>query len=109
MTENSSRLAGTEQRSPHGAPFRRIAGLIEGSMMILPEPGGGLSFRVLIGADGEQTAECDLFELIIGPEHIADFGRALAGYGAGRVGDLEPALWLPCHIGYCKNVVSAAA
>jgi hypothetical protein len=56
MTENSSRLTETEQRGRHRAPFRGIAGLIEGSMMMLPEPGGGLSFRVLIGVDGEQTS-----------------------------------------------------
>lgn len=109
MTENSSRLAETEQRGRRRAPFRGIAGLIEGSMMILPEPGGGLSFRVLIGVDGEQTAECDLLELVIGAEHIADLGQALVGYGAGRAGDLDPAPLLPCHIGYCKNAVSAAA
>jgi hypothetical protein len=109
MTENSSRRAETEQRGRHGAPFRGIAGLIEGSMMILREPGGALSFRVLIGVDGEQTAECDLLELIIDAEHIADLGKALAGYGAGRAADLDPALLLPCHIGYCKNAVSAAA
>jgi hypothetical protein len=89
-------------------PFRGIAGLIEGSMMMLPEPGGGLSFRVLIGVDGEQTGEGDLLELIIGAEHIADLGQALVSYRARRAGDLDPALLLPCHIGYCKNAMSAA-
>lgn len=108
MTENSPGLTEPEQRGRHGAPFRGIAGLIEGSIMILPEPGGGLSFRVLIAADGEQTAECDLLELIIGAEHIADFGQALVGYGAGKAGGLDPEL-LPCHIGYCKSAISAVA
>src|SRR6266568_3171374 len=102
MTENSSRLTEPEQRCRHRAPFRGVAGLIEGSMMILPELGGGLSFRVLIGVDGEQTAECDLLELIIGAEHIADLGQALVGYGAGKVGDLDLVLLLPCHVGYGK-------
>jgi hypothetical protein len=77
--------------------------------MMLPEPGGGLSFRVLIGLDGEETAECDLLELIIGADHIADLGQALVDSRAGRAGDLDPAVLLPCHIGYCKNAVSAAA
>jgi hypothetical protein len=108
MTENSSRLTETRPRARHMVPFRGIAGLIEASMMVLPEPGGGLSFRVLIRIDGEQPAECDLLELVIGAEHTADLGQALVSYGVRKVGDLDPALLLPCHVGYCKNAVSAA-
>lgn len=109
MNENDSRLTDTEQRGRHRAPFHGTAGLIEGSMMMLPEPGGGLSFLVLIGVDGEQTAECDMLELIIGAEHIADLGQALVSYEAGRAGDLDPALLLSCRVSYCMNAVNAAA
>jgi hypothetical protein len=78
-------------------------------MMLLPEPGGGLSLRILIGVNSEQTAECDLLELIIGAEHIADLGQALVGYEAGGADELDPAPLLPCRIGYCKNAVIGAA
>lgn len=89
-------------------PFRGIAGLIEGSMLIVPEP-GGLSFRVLIGADGEQSAECDLVEFVIDAEHIAELGRMLAGPGSGSAGNLDSGLLLSCRVGYCKNAARAAA
>jgi hypothetical protein len=89
-----------DEMTGNSMPNHGIAGLIEGSMTILPEPGGGVSFRVLIGVGGKQAAERDLLELIISAGHIADLSRALAGHGAGS---------LPCHIGFSRNAVSAAA
>jgi hypothetical protein len=105
MTGNGPLLTDMERRGHRSAPNSGIAGLVEGSMTTLPEPGGGVSFRVLISVGGKQAAAADLLELIISAEHIVDLSRALAGYGAGVASGLDPMLALPCHIGFSRNVL----
>jgi hypothetical protein len=84
-----------------------VPGIIEGAMTITPEPDGRISFRVLLGADGERTDRCDRIELIIDPEHVR---QALAGTkiriaGAEAADDLAT---FPCHIGFSLNSVRPA-
>jgi len=85
-----------------------IPGIIEGAMMITPAPDGRMSFRVLIGADGERVHCCDRIELIVNPEHLqqalaARKGRRLAG---ARAADELP--MFRCHIGFSHNNVNSA-
>lgn len=95
--------------SQRSLPQPRIPGIIEGSMTAHPELGGGVSFRVLIGVDDGQTAECDLLELIISAEHVGQLSRVLADYRAGIIGESDSVPSFPCHIGFCRNAVSSAA
>ena len=88
-----------------------VPGIIEASMTIVPEPDGRISFRVLIGADSGQPCDCDLIELIIGPEYI---GHALAGAKiralAGTETTAEDELpTFPCHVGLYRSTVHGAA
>jgi hypothetical protein len=78
-------------------------------MTMHPEPGGGVSFRVIIGIGGGRTAKRDILEVIISAEHIAELSRLLADRGGGITGDSDPGLSFPCHIGFCRNAVSSAA
>lgn len=87
----------------------RIAGIIEGSMTLHPEPGGGVSFRIIVGIGTELTAEHDLLELIISAAHVRDVSRALTGDGQSISGRSDQVLSLPCHIGFCPNAASIAA
>jgi hypothetical protein len=57
-------------------PLPGVPGIIEGSMTVIQEPDGRMSFRVLISANGERADCCDRIELIINPEHVR---QALAG------------------------------
>lgn len=84
-----------------------IPGIIDGSMTIGPEPhGGGLSLRIIIGTPGPNFGNYDLLELIIRPEHIANLGRVLAGYGTRHTVTTQR---FPCHIGFCSNAVKTVA
>jgi hypothetical protein len=86
-----------------------VPGIVEASMTICPEADGRISFRVMIGADGGQSSECDLIELIISPE---DISRGLAGANIGtsqgaQIADGQPIF--PCHIGLNRNARAADA
>jgi hypothetical protein len=84
-----------------------IPGIIDGSMTIGPEPhDGGLSLRIIIGTPGPNSANYDLLELIIRPEHIANLGRVLADY---KTRHTVTAQRFPCHIGFCSNAVKTVA
>jgi hypothetical protein len=78
---------------PDGVP-----GIIDGYMTINLEPGGDLSFRIIIGGDGRRRRG-DLLELIIGSDQIGVLSRALAGDSTASNG-AEQAPLLPCHIGF---------
>ncbi len=86
-----------------------VPGIIEAAMAITREPDGRVSFRVVVGGDSRRSAECDLVELIISPEHVE---RALAAIDVGARAGLENAQeppTLPCHIGFYSNAVHTAA
>jgi|GEM_PF-3922953 hypothetical protein len=76
-----------------------IPGIIDGAMTITPELDGKISFRVLIGANGEQADRCDCIELVINSEYVR---QALAAtkvrrpFGAPVIDELPT---FPCHIG----------
>lgn len=108
MTGDSSRLA-EAKRDGDVCCVGGIAGLIEGSMTMLAEPGGGASFRVLIGTSGGRPADRDLLELVVSAEHIADIGHALAACGAVAAAEFTTAPSVPCRIGFRRKAVSAAA
>lgn len=80
-----------------------VAGIIEGSVTISPEPDGRVSFRVLIGTGAEQAGDRDLLELIISSEHLS---RALGACGAMGT---PTAKTIPCHVGFCHHVTNPAA
>ena len=78
-------------------------------MIIIREPDGRVSFRVVVGADSGQSSGCDLVELIISPEHVE---RAMAAIKIQAMADTEnadepPAF--PCHIGFYRDAVHTAA
>lgn len=83
----------------------RVPGIVDGSMTINPEPDGSVSFRVII-TDG-RTSQFDLFELIIGSEHVANISCALTGQSAEENCDPSQGLPFPCHVGISRNAVSA--
>lgn len=79
-----------------------VPGIIEGAMTITPEPDGRISFRVLLGTDGERTDRCDRIELIINADYVT---QALAGTKI-RIASAEATDGLatfPCHIGFSRN------
>jgi hypothetical protein len=86
-----------------------VPGIVEAAMAIAAEPDGRVSFRVVVGADGGQSAGYDLVELIISPEHVE---RALAGMKIGAPTGIENSDELstfPCHIGLYRGAGHAAA
>jgi hypothetical protein len=85
-----------------------IPGLIEGSMTMYREPGGGMSFRIVIGGDGSQT-DHDLLELIVSAEDVRSLSRALSGHCPGLSDGSGPLPSFPCRIGFCRNAISTAA
>jgi hypothetical protein len=109
MAADSSRLEDAERRGRDDVPSGRIAGLIDGSMTMLLEPGGGASFRVLVGAGGDQPADRDLLELVVSAEHVKELGQALADRGAGTIAHFATVPPVPCHIGFRRQAINAAA
>lgn len=108
MTENFSHLDKVMLPSRDNIP-PEIPGIIDGTMTVHPEPGGNVSFRVVIGIDDGQTAKRDLLELIIGPSYIGNLSRALTGQDISIAGGSDPVPSFPCHIGFCRNAISSAA
>jgi hypothetical protein len=80
-----------------------IPGIIDGTMTVHPEPDGSVSFRVLIGANGKHATDNDTLELIVGASYTGRLSLVLTGQVP------EPALSLPCQVGFCSNPVSTAA
>lgn len=80
-----------------------VPGIMEAALTITPGPGGRMSFRVLISADGERADWCDRIELIINPEHVR---QALAGTKTRQMADAQATDELPifpCHIGFSRR------
>ena len=109
MTRNDPEPDDAIPPSRRRVPLPGIPGIIEGSMTMQPELGGGMSFRVIIGVGGGRTAKRDLLELIISAEHIGEISRVLADHGAGITCDYDTMPSFPCHIGFCRDAVSSAA
>jgi hypothetical protein len=87
-------------RSPISPP--PVPGIIDGSMTIHPESGGGISIRVVIGAAADPGGQCSLIELIIGTEQTRELAQAVAaGAGSRRS--------LPCHIGFGQHPATTTA
>jgi hypothetical protein len=86
-----------------------IPGIIEASMMIIPQPDGKVSFRVLIGAGSERPSGCDLIELIIRLEHVSHAlaGAKISSLAGTETADKSPTF--PCHIGLYRNAAHTAA
>jgi hypothetical protein len=84
-------------------PLHQVAGIIDGTMTIAPEPDGRVSFRVLIGTDRERAGCCGRIELIIDPEHVrqALAGPDSRGPAGPRTADELP--MFPCHIGFSHD------
>jgi len=91
--------------------LHQVAGIIDGTMTIAPEPDGRVSFRVLIGTGRERTGGCGRIELIIDPEHLR---QAPAGPGSRDQGSRDPAgpqaadelPTFPCHVGFSHDNVN---
>jgi hypothetical protein len=109
VSTNESRLDNPVSSSRRHVPLPGVPGLIEGSMTIQPEPGGTVSFRVMVGAGGGQSGQHDLIELIIGAEDIGHLSQALAGHYSGQDAESTGMPPFPCHIGFCRNAVNDAA
>jgi hypothetical protein len=88
--------------------LHQVAGIIDGTMTIAPEPDGRVSFRVLIGTDRAQAGGCGRIELIIDPEHVrqALAGPESRGPAGSQAADEPPAF--PCHIGFSHDNVNPA-
>jgi hypothetical protein len=85
-----------------------VAGIIDGTVTIIPEPDGRVSFRVLIGTSRERGDGCGRIELIIDPEHVR---QALAGPESRGPTDPRAAderRTFPCHIGFSHSSVNPA-
>jgi hypothetical protein len=77
-----------------------VPGIIDGSMTVHAEPGGGVSIRVVIAAGLDPAGQCGLIELVIGAENAGELARAVF---AGR-GQDQP---LPCHVGFGQHAPAA--
>jgi hypothetical protein len=109
VSTNETRLGNSVPPSRRHVPLPGVPGLIDGSMTIQPEPGGTVSFRVMVGAGGGQSGQHDLIELIIGAEDIGNLSQALAGHYSGQGAESAVMPAFPCHIGFCRNAVNDAA
>lgn len=108
MTGNESPIDTTAPPDQGAMTPPGIPGLIEGSMTMHGEPGGGMSFRIVIGGDGSQT-DHDLLELIVSAEDVQSLSRALSGHHTGLSDGSGPNSPFPCRIGFCRNAISTAA
>jgi hypothetical protein len=97
------------------APPPPVPGIIDGSMTVHTEAGGGVSIRVVIMTGADPAGQCGLIELVIGADNARGFARAVAASGpaAGSVtstgvtstgvtstGPEQP---FPCHIGFGQH------
>jgi hypothetical protein len=92
------------------APPPPVPGIIDGSMTVHTEAGGGVSIRVVIMTGADPAGQCGLIELVIGADNARGFARAVAASGpaAGSVtstgvtstGPEQP---FPCHIGFGRH------
>jgi hypothetical protein len=86
-------------------PLPGVPGVVERSMTVHREPGGGLSLRVIIEAGGGQDTRHDLLELIIGAEHLGCVRRVCVGQRICA----DPVPVIPCHVGLCRDAAIVAA
>lgn len=92
-----------------------VPGIIDGSMTVHAEAGGGVSIRVVVMTGADPAGQCGLIELVIGAENARGFARAVAASGpaTGSVADsavTSPGVTgtgaeqpFPCHIGFGQH------
>lgn len=108
VSENNSRF-GLARPPARTQPPPCVPGIIDGSMTIHSDPGGGLSFRVIISAVGRPDEKHDLLELIVDARHIEHIWQACAEQRNEMTGGPESPPAIPCHVGFSRGGTIAAA
>ena len=88
-----------------------VPGIIDGSMTVHAEAGGGVSIRVVIMTGTGPAGQCGLIELVIGADNARGFARAVAasGLAAGPVTGTGQEQPFPCHIGFGQHAPATTA